>query len=375
MINVNPTDPKSGYLAYRDEIDAAVKSALNSGWYILGSEVAAFEREFAAFIGVKHAIGVANGTDAITLALRGVGIGPGDGVATVGHTAIATVAAVELTGAVPVLLDVDNCHGMDPAALEAVLSPSWTGPKIKAVVPVHMYGQAAEMDALQAMADKAGIPLLEDASHAHGAEWHGKKLGSIGRAGMFSLYPTKNLPAFGDGGIITTDDDGLAEQLRRLRQYGWGDQPISQIPGCNSRLDEVQAAILRVRLNHLGEDNGYRQAIAAAYDEALAGLPAKAPIRRPGSTHVFHQYVVELAERDGLRAALAERGVKTLIHYPVPAHLQPAYRDRLPIAPGGLGNTERLAKSVLSLPLYPHLPRASQDHVIASMRAILAEKG
>ena len=371
MTSVNPTDPKAGYLAYRDEIDAAIKRTLESGWYILGSEVAAFERAFADYIGTRHAIGVANGTDAIALALRGLGIGRGDGVATVAHTAIATVAAIEMTGATPVLLDVDSCHGMDPAALESVLSPAWNGPKIKAVVPVHMYGQSADMTALQALADKAGVPILEDSSHAHGATWNGKKLGALGLAGMFSLYPTKNLPAFGDGGIITTDDDALAERIRGQRQYGWTHQPISEFPGCNSRLDEIQAAILRVRLAHLTQDNAHRQAIAAAYDTALAGMPAKAPTRRARSTHVFHQYVVELSDRDAVRAALAERGVKTLIHYPVPAHLQPAYQGRLPIAPAGLSNTERLAKSILSLPLYPYLPDASQQYVIASLKAIL----
>lgn len=376
VISVNPTDPKSGYLAYRDEIDAAVRRALESGWYILGGEVSAFEREFADYIGTKHAVGVGSGTDAIVLALRGLGIGPGDGVATVAHTAVATVAAVEMAGAVPVLLDVDSAHGMDPAALEAVLSPSWNGPPIKAVVPVHMYGQAADMAGLRAIADKAGVPVLEDTSHAHGATWGGTRLGALGRAGLFSLYPTKNLPAFGDGGIVTTDDDSLAERLRSLRQYGWTSQPISEFPGTNSRLDELQAAILRVRLRHLEEDNARRQAIAATYDAALAALPAKAPIRRAGSTHVFHQYVVEFDHRDAVRAALAERGVKTLIHYPVPAHLQPAYRGRLPIAPPGLANTERLASRVTSLPLYPHLPDATRDHVIASLTAILTgEKG
>jgi len=371
VTRVNPTDPKAGYLAYRDEIDEAVKRALESGWYILGNEVAAFEREFADYIGNKHAIGVANGTDAITLALRGIGVGTGDGVATVAHTAIATVAAIELAGAIPVLLDVDAHHCMDPAALESVLSPAWNGPKIKAVVPVHMYGQSADITALKALADKAGVPLLEDTSHAHGAEWRGRRLGSIGRAGLFSLYPTKNLPAFGDAGIITTDDDALAQRIRSLRQYGWAHQPISEIAGCNSRLDEMQAAILRVRLKHLGEDNAHRQAIASAYDQALAGLPALPPARRAGSTHVFHQYVVELSDRDRVQAALAERGVKTLIHYPVPAHLQPAYRDRLPIAPAGLGRTEHFAKNILSLPLYPHLPDESLRHVIASLMEIL----
>lgn len=366
-----PTDPKASYLAQKEDIEAAIRRVLESGYYILGKEVAAFEAEFAALCQTSHAVGCGSGTDAIVLALEALGVGPGDGVVTVAQTAIATVAAIEMTGAIPILVDIDEAQGMDPAGLAAVLAPGWQGPKVKAIIPVHLQGQSADLDALMALAARQAIPIIEDCSHAHGAHWHEKPLGSIGRIGIFSLYPTKNLGAIGDAGIITTQDAALAERMRGLRQYGWQGQQVSDYPGRNSRLDEMQAAILRVRLQNLVRDNQYRQKVAAAYDAGLAGLNLTLPLRRAGADHIFHQYVIDVDQRDRVRAALGELGVKTLIHYPVPAHRHPAYQGRLPIGPMGLARTDRQVGRILSLPMYPHLPEDHIGRVIDAVRQVV----
>ena len=364
-------DPKAGYLAHRDEIDAAIHRVLDSGWYILGREVEAFEAEFAAFCGTSHAVGVANGTDALVLALRAVGVGPGDGVVTVSHTAVATVAAIEQVGAVPVLVDVDEAYGLDPAALEAVLAADPTGGRLRAVIPVHLYGQAVDLDRVLALAERYGVSVIEDCSQAHGATWRGRPVGGFGAVAAFSLYPTKNLGALGDGGVLTTDDPALADRLRALRQYGWRERYISESAGQNSRLDELQAAVLRVRLGYLAVGNARRREIAATYNRALTGLPLSLPKRREESVPVFHQYVVALDERDAVREALRDRGVLTNIHYPMPVHLQPAYRGRVPLGPGGLPRTESLAGRILSLPLYPELQDAAVDRVIEALKAVM----
>ncbi|WP_300297788.1 DegT/DnrJ/EryC1/StrS aminotransferase family protein [Ferrovibrio sp.] len=367
------TNPKAAYLAQRDAIDAAIRRVLEAGWYIQGEEVAAFEQEFAAYTGSRHAIAVASGTDALIVALRGLGIGPGDSVITVSHTAVATVAAVELAGATPVLVDIDEYWTMAPAALEAVLK-DWPAqaPKPRAVIPVHLYGQPAAMTEISAIAERHDLILLEDNAQAHGATLDGRMVGRWGKAAAYSLYPTKNLGAIGDGGIITTDDDTLAETLRALREYGWRERYISGIAGMNSRLDPLQAAILRVKLGNLQADTARRQAIAARYSAGLAGLDGLTlPAVRPGAAPVYHLYVVDAgARRDELQAKLKERGVGTLIHYPVPVHLQPAYKGRVALGPGGLPRTERAAKSVLSLPLYPQLSDADVDTVIATVRQV-----
>jgi dTDP-4-amino-4,6-dideoxygalactose transaminase len=369
---VPQNDPKAAYLAQRRDIDAALARVLEGGWYVLGKEVEAFEREFAAFIGRRHGIGVANGTDALVLGLRALGVGPDDYVVTVSHTAVATVAAVELAGARPLLVDIDpeTCT-LDPREFARVLAAP--PGRIAAVVPVHLYGQAADIEAIAALAREHDVRVLEDCAQCHGARFRDRRLGGFGDVAAFSLYPTKNLGALGDGGMVVCDDDGLAERLRALREYGWRQRYVSDAAGMNSRLDELQAAPLRVKLAALDADNARRQAIAAAYDAGLAGLALVLPARRPGASHVFHQYVLRSPRRDALRAALKARGIGTNVHYPVPVHLQPAYRGRLAIGPSGLAESERAAREVLSLPMYPQLSDAQVERVIAAVREAVRE--
>ena len=367
------TDPKAAYLAQRRDIDAALARVLQGGRYILGDEVAGFERAFAAYIGVGHALGVANGTDALVLALRALAVGAADYVVTVSHTAVATVAAVELAGARPLLVDVDPAtYTMDAVELARVLA-SPPG-RIAAVVPVHLYGQAADIDAILPLARRHGVPVVEDCAQCHGAMLAGRRLGSLGDIAAFSFYPTKNLGALGDGGAVVTGDGALAERVRALREYGWRERYVSDIAGMNSRLDELQAAILAVKLRALDVDNARRAAIADAYDAGLAGLPLGLPARRAGANHVFHQYVVRSPARDRLRAALAQRGIGSNIHYPVPVHLQPAYRGRVAAGPSGLGQSEQAAREVLSLPIYPQLGDAAVARVIAALREACARR-
>ncbi len=364
------TDPKAGYLELKTEIDEAVARVLSGGWYILGREVAAFEAEFAAWCGNRHGIGVANGTDALVLALRGLGIGPGDLVATVSHTAVATVAAIELTGADALLLDIDaESFCMDPAALEAAFAQQ--GSRIKAVIPVHLYGHPADIGAIAALARRHGARVVEDCSQAHGAAVDGGRVGTFGDVAAFSLYPTKNLGALGDGGIITTDDEALALRIRELREYGWRDRYISATAGMNSRLDELQAAILRAKLVHLDRDNGRRRAVAAHYDEVLANSGLRLPAVRAGATHVYHQYVVRAADREGLRQKLRDAGIATNVHYPAPVHLQPAYQGRVPLGPTGMAQTEAARGEILSLPMFPQLAATDAERVTTEIARAL----
>jgi dTDP-4-amino-4,6-dideoxygalactose transaminase len=372
MPRIPQTDPGAGYRARKAEIDAAVARALESGWYILGSEVAAFETEFATYIGVGHGIGVANGTDALALALRGLGIGPGDAVATVSHTAVATVAAIEMAGATPVLIDIEEAFfTMDPHEFERAVDARAGSAPIRAVVPVHLYGQAADLDSIVAVARQHDIVVIEDCAQAHGAMLGERRLGSFGDAAAYSLYPTKNLGALGDGGIVTAASAEVAARITALRQYGWRNRYISDFAGVNSRLDELQAALLRVRLRYLDEDNRRRQEIAAIYDEGLAqcvGRDLMLPARRPGASHVFHQYVLRAADRDGLQQRLLADGIATNVHYPLPVHLQPAYRGRLATGPGGLHRSERAAKTVLSLPMFAQLAPEQANEVCLAVR-------
>lgn len=362
MTQIPFVDLKAEYEAYRAEIDTAVARTLSSGWYILGPEVATFEAEFAAYCGVAHAVGVASGTDAVLLGLRALGVGSGDEVITVAHTAVATVAAIELAGARPVLVDIDpETFTMNPELLDMAVTPH-----TKAIIPVHLYGQPADIPAILAIARRHGLAVLEDCAQAHGATVDGKRVGSFGDAAAFSFYPTKNLGAFGDGGAVVTNQADVAERLRLLRQYGWRERYVSDIPGTNSRLDELQAAILRVRLAHLDEDNGRRQHLAVRYTQHLTGLPLQLPSVRPSADHVFHLYVIQTDRRDALAAFLQEKGVSTAVHYPVPVHLQPAYPP-LGYAPGSLPVTERTAGRILSLPLYAHMP---EEHLAAVVAAV-----
>jgi dTDP-4-amino-4,6-dideoxygalactose transaminase len=373
MTMIPQADPGRGYRARKAEIDAAVARVLASGWYILGQEGAAFEQEFAAWLGPgQHAIGCANGTDALALILRGLGIGPGMAVATVSHTAVATVAAIEMVGATPLLLDIDpDTYTMDPDELVSVLDHPPPGlPPIRAVIAVHLYGQACDLGPMLEATRALGIPLIEDCAQCHGATLHGQKLGTFGTAAAFSLYPTKNLGALGDGGVIATADAELAERIAAIRQYGWRERYVSAMVGVNSRLDEVQAAILRVKLPVLDAGNARRREIAAAYDAALAGGPLAPPVRRPGAEHVFHQYVLRSPRRAAIQAALKAQGIGTGIHYPVPVHLQPAYRGRTPLGPAGCVETAAAAEEVFSLPMYPELTDAEVERICAALRGL-----
>ncbi|HYZ32865.1 MAG TPA: DegT/DnrJ/EryC1/StrS family aminotransferase [Crenalkalicoccus sp.] len=363
-------NPGAGYRAEQAAIDAAIARALGSGWYILGKEGEAFEAEFAAWLGTARAVGCGNGTDAIALILRALGIGEGATVATVSHTAVATVAAIEMAGAVPLLLDIDpDTYTMDPDELAAVLEDPPPGlPPIRAAIPVHLYGQACDLRPMLAACARAGVALIEDCAQCHGARLEGQHLGTFGQAASFSFYPTKNLGALGDGGAVATDDAGLADRIAALRQYGWKERYVSALVGVNSRLDELQAAILRARLTVLDAGNARRRAIAEAYDAALADGPVAPPARRPGAEHVFHQYVLRVADRPAVQARLRDEGVGTGIHYPVPVHLQPAYRGRIPLGPAGCAETERAAAEVLSLPIYPELDDAAVDQVTGALR-------
>jgi dTDP-4-amino-4,6-dideoxygalactose transaminase len=352
--SIPQTDPRAGYLAQQQEIDRAIRDVLNRGRYILGSEVAAFEREFADYIGVDHGIGVASGTDAIEISLRACGIGAGDLVFTVSHTAVATVAAIELAGATPVLVDIDrHSYTMDPSALVAAINASRGGTP-KAVIPVHIYGNSADLHAITRIADEQGLVVIEDCAQSHGATLDGKRTGSWSDIAAFSFYPTKNLGAIGDGGMIVTNDASLADKVRLIQQYGWRERYVSDITGQNSRLDEIQAAILRIKLRALDADNGRRQALAKLYDVALADSDLVLPEVRQGASHVYHQYVIQSSARDSMREHLKSKGVGTLIHYPAPVHLQPAYAGRISY-PAGMANTEAVASRILSLPMFPQL--------------------
>lgn len=362
MVSIPFVDLKAEYEANREEIDTAVTRALSSGWYILGPEVAAFEAAFAAYTGVAHAVGVASGTDALLLGLKALGVGPGDEVITVAHTAVATIAAIELAGAAPVLVDIDSqTYTMDPVQVETAVTP-----RSKAIIPVHLYGHPADMETILEIAIQHRLPVLEDCAQAHGALVGERRVGSMGDAAAFSFYPTKNLGAFGDGGAVVTNRDDIAKRLRLLRQYGWRERYISDLAGYNSRLDELQAAILQVRLAHLDEDNGRRQQLAARYSAQLENLPVQLPRIRPSADHVFHLYVIQTGRQEALAAFLQKKGVGTAVHYPVPVHLQPAYRH-LGYAPGSLPVTERAARRILSLPLYAHMP---EEHVDVVSRAL-----
>ncbi len=362
------SNPKFQYLAHKADIDLAIKRVLDSGWYILGKEVAAFEQEFAAYIGVRFGVGVANGTDALHLALVACGIKPGDEVITVSHTAVATVSAIELAGGSPVLVDIDpQTFTLDPAALAKAISP-----RTKAIIPVHLYGQSVDLSRILPIAKEHNLKVIEDCSQAHAATHAGRKVGSFGDIACFSFYPTKNLGALGDGGMVVTSDPQLHKNLLMLREYGWEERYISKVSGWNSRLDELQAAVLRVKLTHLDADTVCRIKIADAYDHALAGLPGLTlPIRRPGSLHVFHLYVIQLDRRDALLAHMKAQGIAPGIHYPMPIHLQPAYQNKIGI-PGPMLSTERAARRVLSLPMYPELTSQDVEAVTASVRDFFA---
>ncbi len=355
----------------QDELIAAARRVIERGWYILGAEVAEFEREFAAFCGVDHCIGVASGADALYLALVAAGVGPGDEVITVANACMYDVAAIIQAGARPVLVDVDPVtQTIDPAALAAAITP-----RARAIIPVHLFGRLADMAAVMAIADRYGLLVIEDAAQAHGAwrtdaDAQPRRAGQWGHLAAFSFYPSKNLGALGDGGAVTTNDPALAERVRRLRMYGWERKYYTtEAGGRNSRLDELQAALLRVKLPRLDAANAARRERAAWYATALAGLPIELPTDEAG--HVYHLYVITLpnrASRDRLRDHLLTNGIGCDIHYPTPTHLQPAY-TALGYPPGSLPVTEDLAGRILSLPMYPELSQAEIELVAEVIHA------
>jgi dTDP-4-amino-4,6-dideoxygalactose transaminase len=337
---------------------------MESGWYIFGSKLNRFEENFADYLGTSHCVGVANGTDAIQLALRAIGVQPGDAVITVSHTAVATVSAINWMGAIPILIDIDpDTYTIDPQKVEDTLRGD-LNKKIKAIVAVHLYGHPADLKALMDIADRYHVALVEDCAQAHGAMFNGKKVGSFGACGSFSFYPTKNLGAFGDGGAIVTSSSEIADRLRLLQQYGWRERYISEEVGYNSRLDELQAAILDCKLVWLDEGNQRRQEIAHHYFDGLQGLPLNLPVERLGCRHVYHQYVIRCKNRDGLTKYLEAQGVRTAVLYPMPVHLQPGYRDRIMIGLGGMNVTEMIVKEILCLPIFPELSDLEVNKVV-----------
>jgi dTDP-4-amino-4,6-dideoxygalactose transaminase len=367
--NIPQANPGAFFQEHRDEVMSAIARVIDSGWYILGNEVRAFEQEFAQKFEYGDAVGVGNGTDAVALALRSLGVGPGDRVATVSHTAVATVAAIEMVGAFPVFVDIaPDTYTMDPEALARTLealSP------IKAVIAVHLYGNLADIPAILRIAKRFGAHLIEDCAQAHGAKLDGCYVGSMADAATFSFYPTKNLGAVGDGGMVVARDPECIRRVRMLREYGWERRYISDQAGVNSRLDELQAAILRVRLAYLDTANQRRVAISAAYNDGLADSGLVLPISPAGATHVYHQYVVRHSDRDGFQARLKQSGIGTNIHYPMPVHRQPAYAGRCDLDPGGLTNTDAVAAQILSLPMYPELSDAEVKRIVDTVRSLI----
>jgi dTDP-4-amino-4,6-dideoxygalactose transaminase len=343
-------DLKAQYRSIKPEIDAAIQKVLDSTQFVLGDEVAAFEREFAEYGGAKHGIAVNSGTSALHLAMLAAGIGPGDEVITVPNTFVATVAAVRYTGARAVYVDIDPARfTMDPARVEAAI-----GPRTKAILPVHLYGQPADMDPILEIARRRGLLVVEDAAQAHGARYQGRPVGSLGDLACFSFYPGKNLGAYGEGGIVLTSNDEYAKKIRMLRDWGAEKKYHHLLAGYNYRMEGMQGAILRVKLRHLEGWTEARRANAARYAALLADCGVGIPVEAPGARHVWHVYAVRTRERDPIMKALGEQGIQTGIHYPIPVHLQPAYADPA-YARGSFPLAEKAADEVTSLPMFPEL--------------------
>jgi dTDP-4-amino-4,6-dideoxygalactose transaminase len=361
-------DLRAAYLEHKEKIDEAILSVLDSGSYILGKEVDAFEDEFAEYLGVKHCIGVGNGLEALHLALRALGVSPGDEVIVPGNTYIATWLAVSGTGAMPIAVE-PNEHtcNIDPNRIEAAITT-----KTRGIIPVHLYGQAADMDSILEIAHRHKLWVLEDAAQAHGARYKGARVGGLGDAAAWSFYPGKNLGAFGDGGAITTNDTKLADNLRVLRNYGSRIKYFNEVKGFNCRLDAIQAAILRIKLRSLDTWNEKRRAIAEWYGRSLQDTGLILPLTPEWAEPVYHLYVTRCVQRDALQQYLKEAGIGTLIHYPVPPHLQTAYRD-LGMVEGSLPITERIHREVLSLPMGPHLSQQEAEIVVQSVREFAAQ--
>jgi dTDP-4-amino-4,6-dideoxygalactose transaminase len=357
-------DLKAQYRSLKAEIDAAIGSVLDNAQFVLGPAVESFERDFASYCGAAEAVAVNSGTSALHVALLASGVRPGDEVVTVPFTFVASIAAIEYAGARPVLVDIDpDYYTMAPSALERAITP-----KTRALIPVHLFGQPADMDPIVEIARRHGLKVIEDAAQAHGAEYKGRRVGSIGDIGCFSFYPGKNLGAYGEGGAAVTGSAQYAEAMRLLRAWGEKTRYLHAIRGFNYRMDGIQGAILGVKLRHLERWTEAKRSLAAAYGRLLAGTVARTPRERPGGRHVYHVYPVRIPQRDAWRARLLEMGVQTGIHYPVPVHLQPAYRD-LGYEAGDFPVAEAIARDILSLPIYPEMTETQVEEVTGVIRA------
>ena len=355
------------YEAIRPEIDAAIADVLTSGHFILGRHVAELERELAAYCGAAHGIGVASGTDALRLALQAVGVGPGDEVITSPFTFIAAAEVVSQVGAVPVFADIEaDTFNLDPDQVAKKLTA-----RTKAIIPVHLYGQTAEMAPIMELARQYELPVIEDACQAICAEYRGQRAGSLGHVACFSFFPTKNLGGYGDGGFLTTGDAKIAERVRMLRAHGSREKYVHEELGWSSRLDELQAAVLRVKLRHLDAWTARRREHAGRYREGLQGVPVTCPVERDGHQAVYHLFTIRTSERDALQRHLRDLGIATMVHYPMPCHLQPLYRDRVH---DSLPASEAAGREVLSLPLFPEMEPAELDAVVTGVRAFFGTR-
>jgi dTDP-4-amino-4,6-dideoxygalactose transaminase len=362
-------DLKAQYASIKTEVNAAIQGILDSCQFTLGSEVAAFEEEFASYSQAKFGIGVNTGTSALHLALLAANIGPGDEVITVPFTFVATVSAIHYTGATPVFVDIDpKTYTMDPAQLESVITP-----KTKAIIPVHLYGQPADMDPILAIAKKHGLIVIEDACQAHGAEYKGQRAGSIGDMGAFSFYPGKNLGAYGEGGMVTTSNPEFTRTIRMLRDWGAEKKYHHVLKGYNFRLEGIQGAVLRVKLKYLEGWTEARRTAAGHYDRLLAGSGVPTPIARPDVRHVYHVYAVRTQARAEWQQALNAQGIQSGIHYPIPVHLLPAFAD-LGYKAGQFPHSEKAANEVLSLPMFPELTQAQCEEVARAVRTLAAPR-
>jgi dTDP-4-amino-4,6-dideoxygalactose transaminase len=367
-VSVPFMDLRAQFAGLRDEVLPALEEAAESAAFILGPRVAEFEDAFAEYVGSRHCIAVNSGTSALHLALIAAGVGPGDEVITVPMTFIATSWAISYCGATPVYVDVDPVtYTMDPSQVEAKITP-----RTKAILPVHLYGQSADLDPLLEIGRRHGIPVVEDAAQAHGASYQGQSVGTFGQCGCFSFYPGKNLGAFGEGGAVVTDDDRVASRLRALRDHGQEKRYHHTEIGFNYRMDGLQGAVLRIKLNHLPEWTERRVELARRYDQLLEGLPIRRPGTASGRGHVWHLYVIVHSQRDHLRGKLAAADIQTGLHYPTPLHLQPAYAH-LKHRVGDFPVSEWVARECLSLPLFPEMTNEQQDAVVVALKEVVCD--
>lgn len=361
MDKIMPNRLDRGFYMYQEEFEAKALEVLRSGWYVLGNEVSSFEKEFAEYVGAKHCVGLASGLDALWIAFRVLGIGAGDEVIVQGNTYIASVMGITMNGATPIFVEPDEYYNIDASKIEKKITD-----KTKAILVVHLYGQASNMEPIVELCKKYSLRLVEDCAQAHGAKFNGKQIGTFGDIGCFSFYPSKNLGAFGDAGAITTNDDKIAEDFRVFRNYGSEKRYYNKIVGANSRLDEIQAGFLRVRLKHLDELSEEKRLICERYLSELKNDKIELPKIREGATHIWHQFVIRSDYRDELMKYMDEKGIGTIIHYPIPPHLSEAYQY-LGMKEGSLPITEKYAKSVLSIPLYNGMTDEELTYVIKTI--------